>query len=92
MYSKIVVPIDSSTVAEEVREAVWRIGVVVLHRGIPRSCRDTGLDLVLRRGDLECSHISSPQIQRSPGVLKGTCVSAATGTRRGKFQTVLTEK
>jgi hypothetical protein len=45
MYSKILVSLDGSTVAEQVREAVWRVGVVVLHRGIPRSCHGPAVSI-----------------------------------------------
>lgn len=35
----------------------WGVGVVVLHRSVPRSCDGLGLDLVLLRGHLESSLI-----------------------------------
>ncbi len=65
-----------------VRETVWRVDVVVLHCGVPRSGDGLLFDLVLLRGDLESSHLSAPQIQRSRGVPKGTCVSARHSPRR----------
>jgi hypothetical protein len=59
-----------------VRETVWRVGIVVLHRSVPRSCHGLGLDLVLLRGHLESSHLSPSQIQRSRRVSEGGWIAA----------------
>ena len=59
-----------------VRQAVWGAVVGVFHGSVRRSRGSPRLDLVLLRRYLESPHLSSPQIQRSRWLSKGTIVSA----------------
>lgn len=65
-----------------VREALWRVGVVVFHCVIRRSLHGLGFDLVLFRGDPESSDLSSPEIQRSRRVPKELEFPPALASRR----------